>query len=160
VGSRDESVSPGIWIESDQTPILQEGCLVAAVSALRDLVQSVGGLRAALGVCTAAASAEEALRELLTLQDDAEYGTTLITLKNAGPLIRRARIPSTWPRVRACGALTRPMREAFVTHHSVLSNSAADDASPLDARSTDGRRPSTPTCAQAIPIPAPSRHDA
>jgi hypothetical protein len=36
------------------------------------------------------ASAEKALRELITIKGDVEYGTKLITLAKAEPLVRRA----------------------------------------------------------------------
>ena len=50
-----------------------------------------GELRTALGSRPEAASAEKALRELITIKGDVEYGTTLITLAKADPLVRRAK---------------------------------------------------------------------
>ena len=53
-------------------------------------VHIAGELRAALGWRSEAASAEKALRELITIKGDVEYGTTLITLAKTEPLVRRA----------------------------------------------------------------------
>ncbi|HEX3932266.1 MAG TPA: hypothetical protein VHW64_16310 [Nocardioides sp.] len=47
-------------------------------------------LRQALGTNSDAASAEKAFRELISMKGDVEYGTTLITLAKAKPLVRRA----------------------------------------------------------------------
>ncbi|WP_244963168.1 hypothetical protein [Nocardioides dongkuii] len=47
-------------------------------------------LRRALGARSAAATAERALRELLAVKGDVEYGTNLITGAKAEPLVRRA----------------------------------------------------------------------
>jgi hypothetical protein len=49
-----------------------------------------GELRAALGTRPDAASAEKALRELITVKGDIEYGTTLIALTKTEPFVRRA----------------------------------------------------------------------
>lgn len=48
-------------------------------------------LRAALGKRIEAASAEKALRELISAKTDVEYGTRLIQQTKAEPLVRRAR---------------------------------------------------------------------
>ncbi len=64
--------------------------LTGATSKAKDHAKSVGELRAALGARPQAASAEKALRELITIKGDVEYGTTLITLAKAEPLVRRA----------------------------------------------------------------------
>ncbi len=47
-------------------------------------------LRRALGARPTAATAEKALRELLAVKGDVEYGTNLITAAKAEPLVRRA----------------------------------------------------------------------
>jgi len=47
-------------------------------------------LRRALGARPTAATAEKALRELLAVKSDVEYGTNLITAAKAEPLVRRA----------------------------------------------------------------------
>lgn len=47
-------------------------------------------LRRALGARPAAATAEPALRELLAVKSDVEYGTNLITGPNAEPVVLRA----------------------------------------------------------------------
>ena len=47
-------------------------------------------LRRALGARPTAATAERALRELLAVKGDVEYGTNLITEPKAEPLVRRA----------------------------------------------------------------------
>jgi hypothetical protein len=47
-------------------------------------------LRRALGARPAAATAERALRELLAVKGDVEYGTNLITGAKAEPLVRGA----------------------------------------------------------------------
>jgi len=64
--------------------------LTGATSKAKDHARSAGELRAALGARPEAASAEKALRELIIVKGDVEYGTTLITLAKAGPLVRRA----------------------------------------------------------------------
>ena len=48
-------------------------------------------LRQALGNHAEAASAERSLRDLIAIKGDVEYGTTLITLAKAEPVVRRAR---------------------------------------------------------------------
>ena len=64
--------------------------LTGATSKAKDHAKSARELRTALGTRSEAASAEKALRELITIKGDVEYGTTLITLAKAGPLVRRA----------------------------------------------------------------------
>lgn len=64
--------------------------LTGATSKAKDHAKSAGELRTALGTRSEAASAEKALRELITIKGDVEYGTTLITIAKAGPLVRRA----------------------------------------------------------------------
>ena len=64
--------------------------LTGATSKGKDHAKSAGELRAALGTRREAASAEKALRELIAIKGDVEYGTTLITLAKAEPLVRRA----------------------------------------------------------------------
>jgi HEPN domain-containing protein len=64
--------------------------LTGATSKAKDHAKSAGELRTALGGRPEAASAEKALRELITIKGDIEYGTTLITLAKAEPLVRRA----------------------------------------------------------------------
>lgn len=65
--------------------------LTGATSKAKDHAKSAGELRAALGTRSEAAAAEKALRELITIKGDVEYGTTLITLAKAEPFVRRAR---------------------------------------------------------------------
>lgn len=65
--------------------------LTGATSKAKDNAKSAGELRTALGSRPEAAVAEKALRELIAIKGDVEYGTTLITLTKAGPLVRRAR---------------------------------------------------------------------
>jgi uncharacterized protein (UPF0332 family) len=64
--------------------------LTGATSKAKDHARSAGELRAALGTRPEATSAEKALRELISVKGDVEYGTTLITLAKAEPLVRRA----------------------------------------------------------------------
>lgn len=64
--------------------------LTGATSKAKDHANSAAELRAALGTRSEAASAEKALRELITIKGDVEYGTTLITLAKAEALVRRA----------------------------------------------------------------------
>lgn len=66
--------------------------LTGATGKAKDHAKSAGELRAALGTRPEAASAEKALRELIAVKGDVEYGTTLITLAKAEPLVRRAQI--------------------------------------------------------------------
>ena len=64
--------------------------LTGATSMAKDHAKSAREWRAALGTRQEAASAEKALRELITIKGDVEYGTTLITLSKAEPLVGRA----------------------------------------------------------------------
>ena len=64
--------------------------LTGATSKAKNHTRSAGELRAALGTRPEAASVEKSLRELITVKGDVEYGTTLITLAKAEPLVRRA----------------------------------------------------------------------
>ena len=65
--------------------------LTGATSKAKDHAKSGRELRTVLGSRPEAASAEKALLELITIKGDVEYGTTLITLAKAEPLVRRAR---------------------------------------------------------------------
>ncbi len=64
--------------------------LTGATSKAKDHAKSAQELRTALGTRPEAATAEKALRELITNKGDVEYGTTLITLAKSEPLVRRA----------------------------------------------------------------------
>lgn len=64
--------------------------LTGATGKAKDHTKSAGELRAALGVRPEATSAEKALRELITVKGDVEYGATLVTLAKTEPLVRRA----------------------------------------------------------------------
>ncbi len=64
--------------------------LTGTTSKAKDHARSARELRTALGVRSEAASAEKALRELITIKGDVGYGTALITLASAEPLVRRA----------------------------------------------------------------------
>jgi len=64
--------------------------LTGTTSKAKDHARSAAELRTALGSRPEAASAEKALRDLITIKGDIEYGTTLITLAKADPLVRRA----------------------------------------------------------------------
>ena len=63
-----------------------------ATSKAKDHAAAACGLRQALGAHADAATAEKALRELIAVKGDVEYGTTLMTLAEteAEPLLRRA----------------------------------------------------------------------
>jgi uncharacterized protein (UPF0332 family) len=65
--------------------------LTDMTSKAKDHAKSPGELRTALGTRSESAGAEKALRELITAKGDVEYGTTMITLAKAEPLVRRAR---------------------------------------------------------------------
>jgi len=56
----------------------------------KDHVKAAKELRQALGAHGDATSAEKSFRELISVKGDVEYGTTLITLAKAKPLVRRA----------------------------------------------------------------------
>jgi hypothetical protein len=64
--------------------------LTGATGKAKDHAKSAAELRAALGTRSEAASADMALRELISLKGDVEYGTRLITLTKCEPLVRRA----------------------------------------------------------------------
>ena len=55
-----------------------------------DHAQAARELGTALGHHPSAHAAMQALRELISMKADVEYGTTLITLAKAKPLVRRA----------------------------------------------------------------------
>jgi HEPN domain-containing protein len=57
----------------------------------RDHAAAALDLRQALGQRSDAIGAERALRELVAAKPEVEYGTTLITMAKAEPLVRRAR---------------------------------------------------------------------
>lgn len=65
--------------------------LTGTTNKAKDHAKSATELRQALGAAPDAANAEKALRELIAAKADVEYGTTLITLAKAAPLVRRAR---------------------------------------------------------------------
>lgn len=65
--------------------------LTGTTSKAKDHATSARELRQALGAHRESAAAEKGLRELITAKGDVEYGTTLITLAKAEPLVRRAR---------------------------------------------------------------------
>ena len=58
----------------------------------KDHAQAVKELRQALGAHRDAAAAEKALRELISMKGEVEYGARLITLAKAKPLVRRAMV--------------------------------------------------------------------
>jgi hypothetical protein len=64
--------------------------LTGATSMAKDHGAAARELRQALGAHAEAATAERALRELIAVKGDVEYGTTLIALAKAEPLVRRA----------------------------------------------------------------------
>ena len=64
--------------------------LTGATSKVKDHAKAAKELRQALGAHSDTATAEKALRELISMKGDVEYGTTLITLAKAKPLVRRA----------------------------------------------------------------------
>jgi hypothetical protein len=64
--------------------------LTGETSKAKDHAKAAKELRQALGTNSDAASAEKAFRELISMKGDVEYGTTLITLAKAKPLVRRA----------------------------------------------------------------------
>jgi hypothetical protein len=65
--------------------------LTDATSKAKDHAAAARELRQALGAHADAATAEKSLRDLVSIKGDVEYGTTLITLAKADPLVRRAR---------------------------------------------------------------------
>jgi hypothetical protein len=66
--------------------------LTGSTSKAQDHSRAAKELRTALGTRPEAPAAEKALRELISAKGDVEYGTTLITLAKAKPLVRRARM--------------------------------------------------------------------
>jgi len=64
--------------------------LTGETSKAKDHAKAVKELRQALGAHRDAAAAEKALRELISMKGEVEYGATLITLAKAKPLVRRA----------------------------------------------------------------------
>lgn len=56
----------------------------------KDHAKAAQEMRQALGARRDAARAEKSLRELVSVKGDVEYGTKLITLAKAKPLVRRA----------------------------------------------------------------------
>lgn len=65
--------------------------LAGSTAKRKDHVLTAGELRQALGRRPEAASAEKALRELISSKGDVEYGVTIIAAVKAEGLIRRAR---------------------------------------------------------------------
>ncbi len=65
--------------------------LTGATSKGKDHTTAAKGLRSALGARPDAATAEKALRELISVKGDVEYGTALFAATKAEPLVRRAR---------------------------------------------------------------------
>jgi hypothetical protein len=64
--------------------------LTGSTNKAKDHAAASKDLRQALGQRDTAAAAERALRELLSVKAEIEYGTVLITLTKAEPLVRRA----------------------------------------------------------------------
>lgn len=56
----------------------------------KDHAKAAQEMRQALGAHRDAATAEKSLRELISVKGDVEYGTKLITLAKAKPMVRRA----------------------------------------------------------------------
>lgn len=65
--------------------------LTGSTSKGNDHVTAAKELKQGLGQRPEAATAEKALRELLTAKGDVEYGVDLVTGAKAEPLVRRAR---------------------------------------------------------------------
>lgn len=65
--------------------------LTGATAKAKDHAAAARELAQALGQRAESATAPRALRELLSVKAEVEYGTTLITLAKAEPLVRRAR---------------------------------------------------------------------
>ena len=66
--------------------------LTGETSKAKDHAKAVKELRQALGAHRDAAAAEKALRELISMKAEVEYGARLITLAKAKPLVRRAMV--------------------------------------------------------------------
>lgn len=64
--------------------------LTGQTAKAKDHAKAPGELRRALGAHPDAAAAERALRELISMKAEVEYGTALVTLAKAEPLVRRA----------------------------------------------------------------------
>jgi HEPN domain-containing protein len=65
--------------------------LTATTSRSKNHSAAAGDLKQALGQRPGAATAERALRELISAKSDVEYGVALVTAAKAEPLVRRAR---------------------------------------------------------------------
>jgi hypothetical protein len=65
--------------------------LTGATRKAKDRATAAKELKAALGKRADAPAAEKALRELISAKGDVEYGTALLTVSKAEPLVRRAR---------------------------------------------------------------------
>jgi HEPN domain-containing protein len=65
--------------------------LTGSTSKGKDHATAANELKQALGKRPQAATAEKALRELLSAKGDVEYGVALVTAAKAEPLVRRAR---------------------------------------------------------------------
>lgn len=65
--------------------------LTGATSKARDHSVAATELGRALGQRPEAAKAEQALRQLVAMKTDVEYGTNLLTSNKTAPLLRRAR---------------------------------------------------------------------
>ena len=66
--------------------------LTGETSKVKDHAKAVKELRQALGAHRDAAAAEKALRDLISMKGEVEYGATLITLAKSKPLVRRAMV--------------------------------------------------------------------
>jgi uncharacterized protein (UPF0332 family) len=64
--------------------------LTGETSKAKDHAKAAKELRQALGAHSDATTAEKSFRELISMKGDVEYGTTLISLAKAKPLVRRA----------------------------------------------------------------------
>ena len=64
--------------------------LTGSTSKAKDHVTAAKELKQALGKRPEAATAEKALRELLSAKGDVEYGVALVTAAKAEPLVRRS----------------------------------------------------------------------
>jgi hypothetical protein len=65
--------------------------LTGTTSKRKNHSAAAGELKQALGQRPDAATAERALRELISAKSDVEYGVALVTAAKAEPLVRRAR---------------------------------------------------------------------
>lgn len=65
--------------------------LTGVTSKAKDHAKAAGELRTALGAHPDAVVAEKALRELIAAKSDVEYGSSLVSLSKADPIVRRAR---------------------------------------------------------------------